>query len=140
MYQVRYNSSVINAIKSDLLLFRMEERCDQIRNCRDKSDENNCRLIVFEENYNAKVPPFSITEENNALIPAKIRVSTQLMTVLAISEFSHTIDLKIGITLRWYENRVLYHNLKTQEALNVLTDKEVITFFQSPFLFPNSFF
>ena len=128
MYQVRYNSSVINAIKSDLLLFRMEERCDQIRNCRDKSDENNCRLIVFEENYNAKVPPFSITEENNALIPAKIRVSTQLMTVLAISEFSHTIDLKIGITLRWYENRVLYHNLKTQEALNVLTDKEVIAF------------
>ena len=103
----------------------MEERCDQITNCKDKSDENNCKLIVFEENYNAKVPPFTITEENNALIPAKIRVSTQLMNVLAISEFSHTIDLKIGITLRWYENRVLYHNLKAQEALNVLNDEEV---------------
>ena len=105
----------------------MEERCDQIRNCRDKSDENNCKLIVFEENYNAKVPPFTITEQNNALIPAKIRVSTQLKNVLAISEFSHTIDLKIGITLRWYENRVLYHNLKSVEALNVLTDSEVST-------------
>ena len=107
-------------------VFRMEERCDQLRNCRDKSDENNCKLIVFEENYNAKVPPFTITEENKALIPAKIRVSTQLKNVLAISEFSHTIDLKIGITLRWYENRVLYHNLKTIEALNVLTDTEVL--------------
>ena len=105
----------------------MEERCDQIRNCRDKSDENNCNLIVFEENYNSKVPPFTITEENNDLIPAKIRVSTQLKNVLAISEFSHTIDLKIGITLRWYENRVLYHNLKSVEALNVLTDSEVST-------------
>ena len=104
----------------------MEERCDQITNCKDKSDENNCKLIVFEENYNAKVPPFTITEENNALIPAKIRVSTQLKNVLAISEFSHTIDLKIGITLRWYENRVLYHNLKSIEALNVLTDSEVL--------------
>ena len=111
---------------SDGQCIRMEERCDQIRNCRDKSDENNCKLIVFEENYNAKVPPFTITEENNALIPAKIRVSTQLKNVLAISEFSHTIDLKIGITLRWYENRVLYHNLKSIEALNVLTDSEVL--------------
>ena len=107
-------------------IFRMEERCDQIRNCRDKSDENNCNLIVFEENYNAKVPPFTITEENNDLIPAKIRVSTQLKNVLAISEFSHTIDLKIGIILRWYENRVLYHNLKSVEALNVLSDSEVL--------------
>ena len=107
-------------------MFRMEERCDQIRNCRDKSDENNCNLIVFEENYNSKVPPFTITEENNDLIPAKIRVSTQLKNVLAISEFSHTIDLKIGIILRWYENRVLYHNLKSVEALNVLSDSEVL--------------
>ena len=107
-------------------IFRMEERCDQIRNCRDKSDENNCNLIVFEENYNSKVPPFTITEENNDLIPAKIRVSTQLKNVLAISEFSHTIDLKIGIILRWYENRVLYHNLKSVEALNVLSDSEVL--------------
>ena len=103
----------------------MEERCDQVRNCKDKSDENNCKLIVFEDNYNEKVPPFTITEEDNSIIPAKIRVSTQLKNVLAISEFSHTIDLKIGITLKWYENRVLYHNLKTEEALNVLTDMEV---------------
>ena len=111
----------------------MEERCDQIRNCRDKSDENNCNLIVFEENYNSKVPPFTITEENNDLIPAKIRVSTQLKNVLAISEFSHTIDLKIGIILRWYENRVLYHNLKSVEALNVLTDLEVSSYKNIPY-------
>ena len=104
----------------------MEERCDQIMDCRDESDENNCKMIEFKDNYNKKVPPFTIEKKDHTLIPAKIRVSTQLMNVLAISEFSHTIDLKIGITLRWYENRVLYHNLKTQEALNVLNDEEVL--------------
>ena len=103
----------------------MEERCDQIRNCRDKSDENNCKLIVFEDNYNAKVPPFTITEEDTSIIPAKVRVSTQLKNVLAISEFSHTIDLKLGITLKWYENRVVYYNLKSKEALNIPTKSEV---------------
>ena len=58
-------------------------------------------------------------------MPANIKVSMQLKNVLAISEFTHTIDLKFGITLKWYENRVLYHNLKTSEALNVLSDDEV---------------
>ena len=103
----------------------MEERCDQIMDCVDESDEDNCRLIAFKDNYNKKVPPFTINKKNNSLEPAIIKISTQLKNVLAISEFSHTIDLKIGITLKWYENRVLYHNLKNQEALNVLTDEEV---------------
>ena len=93
--------------------------------CVDQSDESNCKLIEFNDNYNKKVPPFTINKEDNTLIPAKIRVSTQLKNVLAISEFTHTIVLKIGITLKWYENRVLYHNLKNSEALNVLTDEEV---------------
>ena len=110
----------------------MEEICDQIMDCVDESDEVNCRLIAFNDNYNKKVPPFTINKKNNSLEPAIIRISTQLKNVLAISEFSHTIDLKIGITLRWYENRVLYHNLKHQEALNVLTDAEVYIVVSKP--------
>ena len=106
-------------------VIRMEERCDQIMNCKDKSDENNCKLIVFEKNYNKNVPPFTISKKDLSLLPARVTVSTQLENVLAISEFSHTIDLKLGITLEWYENRVLYHNLKSEEALNVLSDNEV---------------
>ena len=103
----------------------MEERCDQIVHCKDKSDENNCKLIVFEDNYNSKVPPFTINKTDKSVVPVKVKVSTSLMNVLAISEFSHIIDLKLGITLKWYENRVFYHNLKTEEALNVLSDREV---------------
>ena len=104
---------------------RMEERCDQIMNCKDKSDENNCKLIVFEENYNKNVPPFTISKKDLSLLPARVTVSTQLENVLAISEFSHTIDLKLGITLKWYENRVVYYNLKSKEALNIPTKSEV---------------
>ena len=97
-------------------------------NCKDESDEDTCNLIVFKNNYNKKVPPFTVMADFS-VIPAKILVSTKLENVLAISEFSHTIDLKIQIKLRWYENRVLYHNLKFQEALNVLTDSEVINIY-----------
>ena len=103
----------------------MNARCDQIVHCRDKSDENNCSLIVFGDSYNNKIPPFNIDTTTNTIIPVRVQISTSLKNVLDISEFSHTIDLKLGITLQWYENRVLYHNLKTKEALNVLSDSEV---------------
>ena len=105
----------------------MEERCDQVTQCRDESDEDNCKLIVFKDNYNNKVPPFTVDPGDKSLVPVKVKVSTSLMNVLAISEFSHTIDLKLGITLKWYESRVVFHNLKTKEALNTLTDEEALT-------------
>ena len=34
-------------------------RCDQIINCRDKSDEKGCQLLNLEDGYNFDVPPFS---------------------------------------------------------------------------------
>ena len=101
----------------------MDQRCDQIMDCVDESDEDNCRLIAFKDNYNKKVPPFTIDAGTKVLVP--VNVSTSLMNVLAISEFSHTIDLKLGITLEWYDYRVRYHNLKWEDALNVLSETEV---------------
>ena len=32
---------------------------------------------------------------------------------------------KLSITLEWYENRVLYYNLKSKEVLNIPTKSEV---------------
>lgn len=103
----------------------MDKRCDQIVDCTDRSDENDCALLVFEESYNKKVPPFTLDKTNNSLSPVMVKVSTSLRNVLDIAEFSHTIDLKFGITLEWFENRVVYHNLKASVALNVLSDTEV---------------
>ena len=108
-----------------ICVLSMLERCDQIVHCRDKSDENLCSLLVLEESYNKKVPPFTINDTDNSVIPVSVFVSTSLRNVLEISEFTHTITLKLGLTLEWYENRVLYHNLKTEEALNTLSDNEV---------------
>ena len=104
----------------------MDQRCDQIIHCRDKSDEDNCKLIVFEKSYKKKVPPFTTDPVDNSLVPMEVKVFTTLKNVLEISEKDNTIDLKLGITLKWYENRVIYHNLKQKEALNVLSDTEAI--------------
>ena len=36
---------------------KMVERSNQVPDCRDKSDENGCQLIVFENNYKKNIPP-----------------------------------------------------------------------------------
>ena len=113
--------------------------------------------VCFKESYNRKVPPFTVHPLSGSMVPVQVQVSTTLMNVLAVSEFTHTIDLKLGrhliisrihsillmenspfgiskfyirwtilgITLNWYENRVFYNNLKSEEALNVMSDEEV---------------
>ena len=108
-----------------MCVISMNERCDQIIQCQDESDEDNCALLVFKQSYNKLVPPISFNPVDNSIIPVSIKVSTSLRNVLEISEFFHTIDLKLAISLEWYDNRVLYHNLKMKEVLNVLSDYEV---------------
>ena len=108
-----------------MCVFSMAERCDQIIQCQDESDEDNCSLLVMKESYNKLVAPISFNPKDNSIIPVSIKVSTSLRNVLEISEFTHTIDLKLGISLEWYDNRVLFYNLKNEDSLNVLSNSEV---------------
>ena len=103
----------------------MEERCDQIVHCRDNSDENNCLLLSFKSGYNKKVAPFTFDRASKTITPIKVNVSTSLMNIIEISEVDHIIELKFGMTMEWYENRVSYNNLKKDDSLNSLSDMEL---------------
>ena len=114
-------------------------RCDQIINCRDKTDEKECRLLVLDDGYNKDISPFDLVnqlnlhlainkdfqDELNSIIPVRINISTNLQTVIDISEQSHIIELKFEIYLEWYEYRAKFYNLKNNPALNVLSDDEI---------------
>ena len=38
----------------------ISKRCNQIINCRDKSDEMRCQLLVLDYGYTSRVPPFTL--------------------------------------------------------------------------------
>ena len=105
---------------------KMKRRCDQVTgeepDCRDKSDEKGCQLLVFkdEEGYNPKIPPFE--SRRGDVIPAPVNISITLMKVVEIEETAHSIKLQFEIRLMWRENRVKYQNLKKKTSLNVLTE------------------
>ena len=104
---------------------RMEERCNQLPNCRDESDEDNCQLLILKNNYNNKVPPITtVSETNFTIVPAPVYISVTLMKIVSIEEVSHMITLQFEIVLNWNEVRATYQNLKFETSLNALTDDE----------------
>ena len=104
----------------------MEERCDQIPDCRDKSDERDCKLLETEEGYNRKVPPItSLGKTDKTIVPVKVNISISLLKIVGMEEVQHKIDLQFEITLEWKENRATYQNLKKKTSLNALTDEDI---------------
>ena len=108
---------------------KMEERCNQMPNCKDKSDEMDCRILVLERGYNQRVPPVGTTTSGDVttLKPVEVKVSLTLFKVVAIEEEDHSIQLQFQITLEWKENRATYHNLKSESYLNALSTEEINT-------------
>ena len=107
------------------------QRCDQIPNCKDGSDEKGCQLVVLSEGYNKDVPPFTMEsyDHGGKIIPVEVNVSIKLFKVVSIDEVENTIDLKFEIWLEWFDNRHTYNNLKGRRPfLNALnkTDRERI--------------
>ena len=103
---------------------KIEERCNQVPDCRDKSDENECNLIMLESNYNKNIPPIRRGKDGSA-VPADVSISITLMKVVEIEEVDHSIHLQFQIHMMWKENRVRYQNLKDEVSLNALTLYEI---------------
>ena len=117
----------------------MEQRCDQIPDCRDKSDERGCQLVIVEEGYNKEVPPFMVNSIEQAIVPAIVNISIDLIKVIDMEEENHKIDLQFQITLEWRENsRVIFHNLKQDKSLNALSTQDVNTLWHPLVIYDNT--
>ena len=105
---------------------RMDERCNQLPDCRDMSDEQDCRIFFLKEGYNKRVPPISATEDSRReLTPVNVDVSLTLFKVVSMVEEEHSIELEFEIRLEWKEHRATYHNLKLKQALNALSQADI---------------
>ena len=103
----------------------MEERCNQISNCRDESDEDDCKMLVMKDNYNKKIAPFGFNYQEQRIIPAVVNISIAVMDMLSIQEVNLVFVLKFRLLMEWYDYRLKYHNLKKQRSANLLTREEI---------------
>ena len=96
----------------------MEERCNQLPHCRDKSDEIDCKILDIDEGYNMRVPPVMFDE------PVNVFVFLDILKIVDINEPDYSIEVQFEIMLKWTENRVKYNNLKKIDALNSLMEED----------------
>ena len=83
----------------------IDERCNQISNCRDESDEENCVMLVIKDNYNKKIAPFGYDYVENVVIPVDVKVSMAIMDILSIQEVNLVYVLKFRFLMEWYDYR-----------------------------------
>ena len=104
----------------------MEKRCDQLPDCKDRSDEKGCQLFSLVEGYNKVVSPFArVSYLNDTIVPVSINVSINLLKMMGINERENSIDLQFEITLEWRDQRITYNNLKKDSFFNALTEEEM---------------
>ena len=58
----------------------MNQRCNQLPDCRDESDEKDCEILVLKEGYNMRVPPITSDDATN------VSVSINLLKLVDIDE------------------------------------------------------
>ena len=98
----------------------MIQRCNQLPDCWDHSDEENCNILVLEKSYNKNIPP--IISENEK---ASVSISMDILKLVDIKEEDYSIDIQFSITLKWKENRAKFQNLKNRTSLNALKKEEI---------------
>ena len=54
-----------------------------------------------------------------------VNVSLTLLKVVAIEEVDYSISFKFKISLKWYDDRATFQNLKEEQRYNLLTQEEV---------------
>ena len=101
----------------------MDHRCDQLPHCRDTSDEMGCDILILKNGYNMNIPP--IKSENGLKIPVDVNTSIDIFKLVDINEEDYSIEIQFQITLEWTENRVTYQNLKFNDSLNALAQKDI---------------
>ena len=97
-----------------------EQRCNQLPDCRDESDEKNCKVLVLKEGYNKNVPPVT-----SGVKKVNVSISLDILNLVDIKEEDYSVEIQFSITLKWKENRATYHNLKHEKTLNALTSQEI---------------
>ena len=97
----------------------MQKRCNQILDCRDKTDEKACGMVVLPKSYTKNTPPISTTE-TGGMIPVSVNISMDFLKMVKIVESDNKIFIQFTIYLEWIENRATFQNLKDEKSLNIL--------------------
>ena len=94
----------------------MEQRCDGITSCRDKSDEDDCRIVLPTNGYQKHIAP---KKENGDLI---VNFTISILNIFKIDVNEKIFGTILTIERYWFDDRLTYRNLN--EHANKLDEED----------------
>ncbi|KAF2356256.1 Low-density lipoprotein (LDL) receptor class A repeat [Trinorchestia longiramus] len=86
-----------------------QQRCDDVLNCRDSSDEKSCSVIKAPKNYDpVYIPPLRAGE----VLPAPIGYHVDVYNLGRITTDEGRAKIDLGLTMTWFDPRIDFSNLK----------------------------
>ena len=92
------------------------KRCDDVNDCDDDSDENNCTIVKLEEDYRRGDPPKLSGNEINYL-----ETTVEIKRIDSI-DLNGIMTLTASITIRWKDPRMEFLNIRDKEFSSGDTD------------------
>ena len=110
----------------DGLCIDIDERCDGVTDCKDMTDEIDCRVIQMDSGYNKLLTPSP--GEGNKKVPVTIDVKINSFNSFDISDSKFKLQLVLGI--KWFDARLKFNNLRPKKSANVMgpTEKSSVWF------------
>lgn len=89
------------------------QRCDLKPDCRDGSDEKDCRLVQFPPTYRPDIPPAALGSENPLQVSLHITIESA-----DINTSSMEMHVNYNLTMTWSDPRLEFLNLNEDRTLN----------------------
>ena len=88
----------------------LKQRCNNLFECSDGSDEDNCEpLLIDRNNYRTILPPVLEKEKT------EIIVSAELYGITDIDQISMTFRGDVGLRLQWRDPRLTFKDLGSED-------------------------
>jgi len=108
-------------------------RCEGTFNCKDKSDEDFCDLLIVEKGlYNKDYPPKHLGK------PVVVKVYFSIDAIQNIKEIDMNFNAKFTITLEWFDERLTFSNLNDGNFTNLSKPEKITEIWIPPLIFNNT--
>ena len=107
----------------------LEDRCSIGYECRDQTDEKDCRKIKIKEDYNKAIFPIETNK------PCIIHINISINSLPDISTTNSYFTADFYLNLRWRDPRLDLLDLNQDFVMNTMTKEELDEIWQPKFAF-----
>ena len=86
----------------------MVERCNNVPDCADHTDEYDCEIILLDEHvYRKQFAPIADAHHH-----VEVRVACLIVNIGNFDDLTMTYTIKFKLILKWYDHHLTFANLK----------------------------